>query len=303
MTNADILRYALRSLSQIYVSMYVLDLENDEYIPVKTTPAIEKAATMTGSLQDKLNSVMTHITITEHIPMVADFIDLSTLEKRMEGRNVISLVFEGKVSGWCKIRFIKIDVEEKELLHNVLCTVECIDEERRREIRLLHLARTDLMTGIFNRGHGEETIDTLIRAKTPGMFCLLDIDKFKQINDKYGHALGDKAIIAMADILREIQRPEDVVMRLGGDEFAAYFVGVQTASEAELIIDRLLTAVSNLVLEPMTEEVSVSLGAVICDESVEGFCEAYRTADTCMYDSKIRKSSTFVLDAKQAGEE
>lgn len=72
------------------------------------------------------------------------------------------------------------------------------------------------MTGIRNRGSGENKITEYLVRKQCGLLCLLDCDKFKSINDTYGHAVGDKVIIAIADTLRKSCRDDDVVLRLAG---------------------------------------------------------------------------------------
>ena len=78
------------------------------------------------------------------------------------------------------------------------------------------------MTGLYNRGSGERQISHLLQEKTGGLLCLIDCDKFKTINDTYGHSTGDKVIIAVAETMQKSCRDKDVVLRLGGDEFAVF---------------------------------------------------------------------------------
>ena len=84
----------------------------------------------------------------------------------------------------------------------MLFCIECIEEEKKRENRLIYLAQTDLMTGLYNRGSGERQISHLLQEKTGGLLCLIDCDKFKTINDTYGHSTGDKVIIAVAETMQ-----------------------------------------------------------------------------------------------------
>lgn len=115
---------------------------------------------------------------------------------------------------------------------HVLFCIECIEEEKKRENRLIYLSQTDLMTGLYNRGSGEKIISDLLKEKTGGLLCLLDCDKFKVINDTYGHATGDKVIIAIAENLRKSCRENDVILRLGGDEFAIFMPGMLKKASA-----------------------------------------------------------------------
>ena len=88
-------------------------------------------------------------------------------------------------------------------INQIVFAIELIDEEKQRENHLLYLSETDAMTKLNNRGGGEKKITELISEGTEGMFCLLDADKFKSINDNFGHDVGDKVIIAIADCLKK----------------------------------------------------------------------------------------------------
>ncbi len=93
----------------------------------------------------------------------------------------------------------------------------------RRAQRLLYLAARDRLTGLYNRGHFDRALDgaveTAARSGRPLALAILDIDHFKQINDQYGHASGDKAIRTIAERLQKATRRTDLVARYGGEEF------------------------------------------------------------------------------------
>lgn len=103
----------------------------------------------------------------------AAFIDLNTLEERLAGKNSIIHEFIDKKTGWCRSRFIPVDYDENGRLLHVLFCIECIEEEKKRENRLIYLAQTDLMTGLYNRGSGERQISHLLQEKTGGLLCLI----------------------------------------------------------------------------------------------------------------------------------
>lgn len=284
-------KYTLAALSEIYISLHIFDLQEDKLYPLKSNRFIEMwSADFEGS-QDKLRNVMKNITLDDHLEIIMKFIDFSTLEERMKGKMVISEVFYGKVNGWCKARFIRTEGNENDELRYVLYAVECIDEEKKKENYLRYLSQTDLMTGIFNRGHGERTISELLEKRTQGLFCLLDVDKFKNVNDKYGHIVGDNVLIEIAKALQRVKGQNDVVMRLGGDEFAAYFVGAASEEAASEIIKRFFDEVSNIHVEPITEGISVSLGAVLYKDGLT-FDSIYKLADNGVYDSKTNKGNS-----------
>lgn len=286
-------KFTLTALSEIYISLHIFDLQEDTLFPIKTNPYIEMwSANFEGS-QAKLRNVMNNITLEEHLELMTEFTDLSTLEERMKDHKVISTVFKGKVNGWCKARFIRAD-DENDKLRYVLYAVECIDEGKKKENHLLYLAQTDLMTGIFNRGHGEKMISELLTEQRAGLFCLFDVDKFKHVNDKYGHAVGDKVLIAIAEALQKVKRNNDIIMRLGGDEFAAYFVDIVSEETASQIINRFFHEISKIHITPITEEISVSLGAVFYKDGLT-FDSIYKIADRGVYDSKANKGSSYTF--------
>ncbi len=93
----------------------------------------------------------------------------------------------------------------------------------RRAQRLLYLASRDRLTGLFNRGHFDRALGRAMeRSNRDGQalsLAILDVDHFKQINDQYGHALGDRALCEVATRLERSMRRTDVVARYGGEEF------------------------------------------------------------------------------------
>ncbi|MEP7326438.1 MAG: GGDEF domain-containing protein [Gemmatimonadota bacterium] len=101
----------------------------------------------------------------------------------------------------------------------------------RRAQRLLYLASRDRLTGLFNRGHFDRALSAAMeisaRDGQPLSLGLLDIDHFKRINDDYGHALGDRALVQVAQLLAGAMRRTDIVARYGGEEFVILMPGTQ----------------------------------------------------------------------------
>ena len=275
----------LKALSNVYISIYTFDLRTDTAYPFKSNEYIDMWSKEIEGAQNKTYNVMKNVTDEKQVDMVLEFVNLSTLDERLKGKSDISLVFKGKINGWCRARFIVIDYDNDGKLYHVVYTVECIDEEKRKENYLMYLSQTDLMTSLYNRGFGEKSIKELIEREKKGLFCLLDVDKFKSVNDKYGHDVGDKVLIAIAGAMKKAQREDDISMRLGGDEFAMYFRNIDTKEDARLVIDRLFAEIEKLHVEPMEETVCVSLGAAFYRKDMN-FDMLYKVADVGVYESK-----------------
>jgi len=113
--------------------------------------------------------------------------------------------------------------------------------ELRRELELR--ASTDSLTGCLNRGAIFERLDQALRSvsstSTGVAAIFVDLDGFKRINDVYGHAAGDKALMAASDKIRSALRANDVVGRLGGDEFLVVCPGVSSAEEGLAVAERI----------------------------------------------------------------
>lgn len=150
------------------------------------------------------------------------------------------------------------------------------------------LASTDIMTGILNRGSGErKVIDAIANNKT-GMLCILDVDKFKDTNDDYGHNVGDKVLRGIANVLKFTFRDEDVIFRLGGDEYAVYVMNLSDEEAGRAVMDRVFKEIAKMdVPELGGKSICVSAGAAFFKEGdKQSFEELYKLADSGVYESK-----------------
>ena len=173
-------------------------------------------------------------------------------------------------------------------------TLMDITDKKDLENQLTRLSETDSLTGIANRGCGERRAEKMINGGVKGMFCLLDVDKFKSINDSFGHTVGDKALIAIAECLRRSFTIDDVVMRLGGDEFAVYAVGVENEQHGTKLISNFISNVEKIDIPEMAgRKVTVSLGAVLYQGGNVKFDQLYPMADKAMYHCKNTPGNQF----------
>ena len=156
------------------------------------------------------------------------------------------------------------------------------------------LASTDIMTGILNRGSGERrVIDAMTNNKT-GMLCILDVDRFKEFNDDFGHNVGDMVLRGIADVLKSTFRDEDIIFRLGGDEYVVYVMNLNDEEAGKAVMDRVFQEIARLDIPELGErKVCVSAGAVFFREGEKrSFEELYKLADSGVYESKKISGST-----------
>jgi diguanylate cyclase (GGDEF)-like protein/PAS domain S-box-containing protein len=121
-------------------------------------------------------------------------------------------------------------------------TVLDITDRKRAEEILAHQAAYDALTGLVNRRYLLDRLESELavaqRYERPLSLCLCDVDKFKKVNDTYGHASGDEILCAFGELLRDGSRRSDICGRLGGDEFCMLFPQT-TAAEAHLCVERI----------------------------------------------------------------
>src|SRR6202035_1814775 len=153
----------------------------------------------------------------------------------------------------------------------------------------------DELTGLPNRTLlTRRTTEVLAGvARSGGMtgFLLLDLDRFKEVNDTLGHPVGDRLLRIVAHRLTHSVRPGDLVARLGGDEFAVLLPSVREVGAAREVASRLRAAVSEPIrLEGMSFDIEASVGIALYPDDATGFELLMQHADVAMYLAKERRS-------------
>ena len=172
-----------------------------------------------------------------------------------------------------------------------LCMMSDVSGLRHAEEELAHWALHDSLTGLPNRNLLVDRISqALTRAsRHPGtvaaLFC--DVDDFKEVNDSFGHHVGDEVLKAVATRLSSAVRPADTVARIGGDEFVVLCEGMDNESVAFDIASRVLGAVANP-LEVSGNELALSISVGVAFAVTEDAPELLRNADAAMYLAKQR---------------
>jgi diguanylate cyclase (GGDEF)-like protein len=174
---------------------------------------------------------------------------------------------------------------------NVLKFMEQGSLEARYHDELYQLATSDPLTGLYNRRQFQELMEKEILRATrharPLTLALLDIDHFKSVNDRYGHPAGDGVIRAIANLLRQSARADQLVARIGGEEFALVYPE-QTSRDAAIGTERLRTAVEALphTLGGSAQRITLSIGLATWERGMQGLSDLMRAADAQLYRAK-----------------
>ncbi|PWJ68371.1 MULTISPECIES: GGDEF domain-containing protein [unclassified Fibrobacter] len=296
--NEQLAKY-LKSIGNIYVSMHYIDLSNETFVKIKSNSIIDNSMNnLHEGFSQQIKLAMEATTHPNYLDEMLAFVDSATLIRRIRGKSTITHEFLGKHVGWCRARFIAVgDVTEDSEPRYVLFAVENINEQKNRENTLISKAETDAMTGLLNRQAGVDRIKSDIRSRKNGMLCLFDVDKFKHVNDTYGHQAGDEVILAVADTMRKAFRDNDVLLRLGGDEFVVFVSGVTTEELGTQVIFRFFELLNKVTFKKIPDySISLSLGAAFYrGEQDLDFETLYQRADTRTYESKKIEGKAFTF--------
>ena len=182
---------------------------------------------------------------------------------------------------------------------NILRTVDEIQD-------LTKTSTTDALTGLFNKGSSEEELKKICK-KSHGSLMMIDLDSFKLVNDIHGHAMGDKILIAFADILRATMHSSDLIGRMGGDEFVAFCHGVHEeaaiAAKTQFINEKITEAAKKLMGEDMNIPLGASIGCVLVPQAGTDFVELYKKADKALYIVKQNGKHGYNIFNEDAPEE
>ncbi|GAO37392.1 hypothetical protein SCT_2813 [Sulfuricella sp. T08] len=190
-----------------------------------------------------------------------------------------------------------IPMLEGEKVTGAVVTFKDITERKRHEEQLAHQATHDTLTGLANRTILNDRIGLLIeraaREKSVVALLLLDLDRFKEINDSLGHGAGDELLRGMAVRLTDLMRDSDTVARLGGDEFVI-LVEMDIADSAIPVAQKILDALTRpFSISGREVFIGASIGISLYPKDGDSGEELLKNADVAMYRAKKRGRNTF----------
>ncbi len=237
-------------------------------------------------------------------------IGLSAPEDRERSIEAMKTVFEqGELENYEKMCVVK---DDRNVIVNmsfsllpdgerVLTSVKDVTESRNHERQLEHMAHYDMLTGLPNRMLNSDHLRrAMLQAVQKGKLLAvlyLDLDGFKEVNDHYGHDIGDKLLVKLASNMQKALRDGDWLARLGGDEFVVILPGLYDKIHAMAVIQRLLDAVNQSIrINDVSIQISVSIGVSFYPQSIDiDGDQIIRQADQAMYEAKQSGKNHFYI--------
>jgi diguanylate cyclase (GGDEF)-like protein/PAS domain S-box-containing protein len=177
-----------------------------------------------------------------------------------------------------------------------VATHEDITEKRQAELKIEHMAHHDALTELANRVRLNERLEQSLAHTDGSMIAVhhLDLDRFKAVNDTFGHHTGDRLLKIVAARLRELVRDSDTIARMGGDEFVIVQAPISGRDQATLLAERVISAVSEpFVIDGHQAAVGASIGVAVSPDDGAAPEKLLRNADLALYRAKEDGRGTF----------
>lgn len=222
------------------------------------------------------------------IPELQSFLGIPL---RYDGKVLGLLALGNKQDGGYEPAMVQM-LEPLTMTLGTLIHARAVEEERAQaERQLLRQATADSLTGLANRRRFFDVTEGLLalcrRYGTPATVALMDLDHFKQVNDRHGHAMGDAVLKAFAGVLLEVLRASDLAARVGGEEFAVLLPST-SAEKARIPLERIRQLLAERVVELDGQSVSVSVSIGLCEwrEGIDTPDAWLAQADGALYAAK-----------------
>ena len=177
-------------------------------------------------------------------------------------------------------------------------TIRYAHERKKIKDRLAYLAQYDPLTKLLNResflNRMSEAVERSVRSKNTLAVFFIDLDDFKQVNDTYGHAVGDELLAQVAERFKLSIRREDIIARLAGDEFAILLETVNSIESSNVVSEKLFELMDMPFHLPSGElYISLSVGITLFNGNIVSIEDALKQADAAMYKAKKESGNSY----------
>jgi len=241
-----------------------------------------------------INHVTKHFENSQEPLFIADFSRLIGRALRFNSMMAIPMIVEQRINGFCMVlhrdpyffSFDSFKLMQSLIHHSSLAIANSILRHQLQE-----MVDHDHLTKLHARSFLDKFVENSLKNDRSGLFLLIDIDFFKQINDTYGHQVGDEVLVQIGDQLKKVIGTRGICARWGGEELAVYVPNVLDDE-----VDRLAAQIVELIPEATNPAVTVSVGLVTWHSSQRPeFHEIFLHADTALYMAKSTGKNKFSI--------
>jgi len=207
---------------------------------------------------------------------------------------------------WCRMRSTALRGGDGKI-RKIVGIIINIDEEMRSAQALRERAERDSLTRLLNKHATQVQAESYLADFAGDALCammIIDLDDFKQINDRYGHRFGDAVLTQVSREIRRLFRPQDIIGRIGGDEFLVLMRGIDRREVAEDRCRRLAAALGNIYREQLgAAPLGCSIGVALYPRHGRTYAELFRRADRALYRAKdLGKNNFAVYDGMESAQ-
>ncbi len=219
------------------------------------------------------------------------------IKNYMNGEKTLSFKYRKLVDN--EYRYVKMilsttcDIKTKDI--RMFAYLQDIHDKTIKNIDLLKKAQTDLLTDIYNKSTTQRLINEALVSHKGALF-MIDVDNFKNINDNYGHNIGDMVLCKISDVLKNTFRNNDVIGRVGGDEFMVFIMDTVDPIIIENKAKTLYNSINEINFKKeLPSNINLSVGVAIVNSFNCKFEHIYIKADEALYKSKNKGKNQYTL--------
>jgi|GEM_PF-1243351 len=291
----------VQALGNVYYAVLILDIATHNVTPIIMPDMLwERAGKINSQPYEFLmNLYIESYVSTDYRDKIIHFSDLYSLPKRLDNKPFISIDYKSNTDKWRRLLNVPSKKNDNGTVTQIVVAVEDTDDEKNTQSILEYQADHDALTGLLNRAAYNSQKEHLMESASPMAYIMVDANKFKNINDTYGHDIGDKVLKVIANNLKKVFRFTDLVIRMGGDEFCVILTDFNN-KDMHALIDKLNTINDNLSVSTGDYPgITISAGIALSDH---GFTEQLpKMADIAMYRAKQSTNTHVVLYDESMG--
>ena len=285
---------------QLYENIYELDVTHNCAASEETQAYFEGLGVPIGTPYDESLQIVAKKQIKEEFRegYLETFCPKHVLEVYAKGQQTLVYDFmitnDGSHYYWMRIT-ARIFTWKEDKSVRMFTYRQNIDAQKSQEKKMMESLQRDGLSTLYNKAFTQDLIQQQLLKDTKGLyaFYILDIDDFKHVNDRFGHAIGDKVIAEFAQLLKGLFSSHDIVGRIGGDEFVA-FVQIPNEDWALQKVKQLIKVLHHTYTDGSIHiMISASIGVCIAPRDGMEFDTLYRNGDKALYQAKMMGKHTY----------